>query len=78
MYVGTNMHSTPEPVTKVSDLNLKLVTVYLWWSSVFTNEPSFTSHTLHERKCICDTAAQLWPDMRVAFQSRKARRLGPR
>ena len=51
MYVGTNIHSTVEPVTKVSELNFKLNTAW-WWSSVFTNEPLLTSHTLQEGKCI--------------------------
>ena len=48
MIAGTNIHSTAEPVTKVSELNLKLYTTLLWWSSLFTNEPSVTSHTLQE------------------------------
>jgi len=48
MYVGTNTHSTSEPVTKVSELNFKQYTASLWWASVFTIEPSFTSHTLQE------------------------------
>ena len=52
MYVGTNMHITAEPVTKVSELNLKLYTAPPWWSSLFTNEPSLTSHTLQEGKYI--------------------------
>ena len=51
MYVGTNMHSTQEPVTKVSELNFKQDTSSLWWASVFIIEPSFTSHTLQEGKC---------------------------
>jgi len=51
MYVGTNTHSTLEPVTKVSELNIKQNTALLWWASVFTIEPSFTSHTLQEGKC---------------------------
>ena len=46
------MHSTLEAVTKVSDLNLKLITTSPWWSSVFNNEPSFTFHTLQEGKCV--------------------------
>jgi len=52
MHVGTNMRSTPEPVTKVSELNLKLITASPWWASVFSGEPSFTSHTLQEGKCM--------------------------
>ena len=52
MHVGTNMHSTSEPVTKVSELNFKQYTASLWWASVFTAEPSFTSHTLQEGKCL--------------------------
>ena len=45
------MRSTLEPVTKVSELNFKQYTALLWWTSVFTVEPSFTSHTLQEGKC---------------------------
>ena len=44
------MHSTQEPVTKVSELNFKQDTSSLWWASVFIIEPSFTSHTLQEWK----------------------------
>jgi len=52
MHVGTNVHSTSEPVTKVLELNLKLHTVSLWWTSVFSSDPLFTSHTLQEGKCM--------------------------
>lgn len=65
MYVGTNMHSTAEPVTKMSEWNLKLNTAPSW-SRLHTNEPSFTFHTLQEGKCI---SAQLQPDIHVASQT---------
>ena len=56
------MHSTLEPVTMVSELNLKQHTQSLWWSSLFTTEPSFTFHTLQEGKCIWN-----FPQPEVAF-----------
>jgi len=52
MHVGTNVNSTSEPVTKVLELNPKLITALRWWKSVLNKEPSFTSHTLQEGKCM--------------------------